>query len=283
MGMASVTNSVTAVVGGHLAPASQASISLFDFGTTNAAPIFQSDETTPVAQPVLTDAKGNFAFFVAAGKYTLQIVRADVIEMIDVTFADPDGGGGGGHTIEDEGTPLTDRSALNFVGAGVTVTDDAGNDATVVTIPGNGAAPLFANFTPSITASWASVMTIGAAQVKDLDDEIKVVIRAKFTGAPTGFLNIDLPLSKSLSPVLFDLTESAASIIGSGAIRDDSAVVTYRMHVTHLDSSSTSVRVRIDDANALNDGIASTNLSATDPFTIASGDHFWLEFTVPVV
>ncbi len=42
----------------------------------------------------------------------------------------------GGHTIEDEGTPLTDRTKLNFVGAGVTVTDDSGDDASVVTIPG---------------------------------------------------------------------------------------------------------------------------------------------------
>lgn len=43
--------------------------------------------------------------------------------------------GGGGHVIEDEGTPLTQRTKLNFVGAGVTVTDDSGDDATVVTIP----------------------------------------------------------------------------------------------------------------------------------------------------
>lgn len=41
---------------------------------------------------------------------------------------------GGGHTIQDEGVPLTQRSNLNFVGAGVTVTDDAGNNATVVTV-----------------------------------------------------------------------------------------------------------------------------------------------------
>lgn len=41
---------------------------------------------------------------------------------------------GGGHTIQDEGTPLTQRTNLNFVGAGVAVTDDSGNDATVVTI-----------------------------------------------------------------------------------------------------------------------------------------------------
>jgi len=44
------------------------------------------------------------------------------------------GSTGGGHTIQDEGTPLTQRTNLNFVGAGVTVTDDSGNNATVVTI-----------------------------------------------------------------------------------------------------------------------------------------------------
>ena len=53
-------------------------------------------------------------------------------------FEPGSGGTGGGHTIEDEGTPLTQRTNLNFVGAGVTVTDDAGNDATVVTIDGGG-------------------------------------------------------------------------------------------------------------------------------------------------
>jgi preprotein translocase subunit SecE len=45
------------------------------------------------------------------------------------------GSGSGGHTIKDEGTPLTARAGLNFVGAGVTATDDAGGDETDVTIP----------------------------------------------------------------------------------------------------------------------------------------------------
>jgi hypothetical protein len=50
-----------------------------------------------------------------------------------------DGGAiGVGHTIQDEGTPLTQRANLNFVGAGVTVTDDSVHDASVVTIPGGG-------------------------------------------------------------------------------------------------------------------------------------------------
>lgn len=49
------------------------------------------------------------------------------------------GSGGGGYgTVQDEGAALTVRSILNFVGAGVTVTDDPGNARTLVTIPGGG-------------------------------------------------------------------------------------------------------------------------------------------------
>lgn len=44
------------------------------------------------------------------------------------------GGGSGGHIIQEEGISLTQRSKLNFVGDGVTASDDSGNDATVVTI-----------------------------------------------------------------------------------------------------------------------------------------------------
>lgn len=43
---------------------------------------------------------------------------------------------GVGHTIQDEGIGLPQRTYLNFTGAGVTVTDDAGNDQTDVTISG---------------------------------------------------------------------------------------------------------------------------------------------------
>ena len=35
--------------------------------------------------------------------------------------------------VQDEGTPLTRRDAIDFVGAGVTATD--GGDRTIVTIP----------------------------------------------------------------------------------------------------------------------------------------------------
>jgi hypothetical protein len=52
--------------------------------------------------------------------------------MHDITFT---GGVGGGHTIQDEGVALTQRAVMNFVGAGVTVTDAGGK--TVVTIAGS--------------------------------------------------------------------------------------------------------------------------------------------------
>lgn len=46
------------------------------------------------------------------------------------------GSGGSGHTISDEGTPLTTQPILNFVGAGVTVTNGTGE--TIVTVSSGG-------------------------------------------------------------------------------------------------------------------------------------------------
>jgi hypothetical protein len=47
-------------------------------------------------------------------------------------------GTGGTITVQDEGSALTARSVIDFVGAGVTATDDAANSRTLVTIPGGG-------------------------------------------------------------------------------------------------------------------------------------------------
>lgn len=41
-------------------------------------------------------------------------------------------GTSGGHVIQDDGTPLTQRANLNFVGSGFVTWDDAGNGATVI-------------------------------------------------------------------------------------------------------------------------------------------------------
>ncbi len=44
------------------------------------------------------------------------------------------------HVIQDEGSDLPQRGRLNFVGVGVTASDDAGNDATLVNVVGGGGA-----------------------------------------------------------------------------------------------------------------------------------------------
>jgi len=67
----------------------------------------------------------------------------DIIATGDVSAASFTGDGSGltgvsgaAHTIEDEGTPLTARTSLNFAGAGVSAADSGGK--TVVTISGGG-------------------------------------------------------------------------------------------------------------------------------------------------
>ena len=49
---------------------------------------------------------------------------------------------GSAHAVRDEGMGVAARPALDFRGAGVTVTDDPGTGATRVTIPGGGASSL---------------------------------------------------------------------------------------------------------------------------------------------
>jgi len=64
----------------------------------------------------------------------------------DETGAETDlgagGGGGGGHIIEDEGTPLTARGTMNFVGPGIQATDDG--TKTLVNVP------FFTNTVPGV-------------------------------------------------------------------------------------------------------------------------------------
>jgi len=64
-------------------------------------------------------------------------ITADVIEnALTLTESQISDLTHNGHTIQDETTPLTQRSNLDFQGGGVTVTDNAGGDKTIVTITG---------------------------------------------------------------------------------------------------------------------------------------------------
>lgn len=70
-------------------------------------------------------------------------IKIDSTNSNALTYVKPDGtssvigsGGGGYLTIKDEGSSLTARTVLNFTGAGVTCTDNAGASRTDCSIPG---------------------------------------------------------------------------------------------------------------------------------------------------
>ncbi len=96
---------------------------------------FKTEVQKLIPQVDFSNARINWGQIVGApsqGGTNTNIVRQLIAEALASFSA------GSGHTIEDEGTPLTQRDTLNFVGAGVTVTDAGGK--TVVTIPGGGGA-----------------------------------------------------------------------------------------------------------------------------------------------
>lgn len=94
--------------------------------------------------PTLLDAKGDLivgsaddtAARLPVGATTGHVLTVDPLEVLGLKWAAP-AAGGSAHTVQDEGVSLTQRSTLNFVGAGATVTDDPVNAKTLVTIPGS--------------------------------------------------------------------------------------------------------------------------------------------------
>jgi len=63
--------------------------------------------------------------------------NGNVNDFVDLRFSGAGisgGGGGGAHIIQEEGTSLTLRAKLNFIGSGVTAEDDVANNATKVTV-----------------------------------------------------------------------------------------------------------------------------------------------------
>jgi hypothetical protein len=100
-------------------------------------------------------------------------------------------GGVSGHVIQDEGVSLTQRQNLNFVGAGVTVTDNLGSNSSVVTINGG-----------------ASVTSLTNAQMLAL-------IAANTVSAGQSYLITDATYSNG-GVVVQGLTANTISLQGSG-------------------------------------------------------------------
>jgi len=94
--------------------------------------VTQSDIAANVTSPNIsaTVTSADIAANVTTAEVTANVEAANV--TVNIT------GGGSPHIIQDEGVAETQRANLNFVGAGVSVSDDSVNNATVVTIAGGG-------------------------------------------------------------------------------------------------------------------------------------------------
>ncbi len=90
-----------------------------------------------LAERILTLRRQGFSL-VAAGA-VLNLNSDEVAHVLrDATYDPPAPGGAPGHVVKDEGVARASRTNLDFVGAGVTVTDDGVGDRSLVTIPGGG-------------------------------------------------------------------------------------------------------------------------------------------------
>jgi len=133
-------------------------------------------QATTLLDNFTTSLKGTVP---GSGGGTTNFLRADG------SWAAPPGGSGYA-TVEDEGTPLTQRTTINFVGAGVTASDSGGK--TQVSIPG-GAGASWTTYEADLGAagseSWRGRFTITDAAISPSSKVIIQQAPGPYTGKGT--------------------------------------------------------------------------------------------------
>lgn len=203
-----------------------------------------------------------------------------MVKQADGSWAPATGGSGSGHVIQDEGVSLTTRGKLNFVGAGVTVTDGgAGPDSTIVTITtgaGSGDMILASTQTNSGLKTFLDT-TFGLRNVAN-------TITSLFTNAATVARTWTFPDKNGTVAMTSDITgtnsgtntgdqTSIVGITGTKAQFDTAVTDGNFMYIgdaptahTHtLAAGATDVTITAANLNTLDDGVDSTlHFHATD-------------------
>ena len=133
------------------------------------------------AIPAIADADGQLVPYDGTTYYKLAVgadgyhltSRPGGAQAAKLVWEPPSGGGGNYQTIQDEGVGLPQQPAFNFVGSGVTATDDPGNNRTNITIAA-GAAPVDSVFgrTGTVVAQagdYTAVQVTNAADVTTIN------------------------------------------------------------------------------------------------------------------
>ena len=164
-----------------------------------------------------------------------------------------DANSGSGHTIEEEGSSLTSRTKLNFVGASVTATDDAGDDASVITITGE------ANSTADQTGAEIKTAYEGESDTNAFTDSEKVIV-GNTSNTNTG----DEPDSSATVKGIVELATITEVNTGTDAGRA----------VTPDSLEGSALQIKVDAIEASADVTDTTNVNAaaaTIVGTIATG------------
>lgn len=163
------------------------------------------------------------------------------------------GGGGGGHTIQDNGVDLPQEDALNFTGAGFTASDDAANLATVIDIPqSDWTATTGASLILNKPANIVTDITAGTNITIDKTDPAKPVISSAGGGHTIQDNGTDLPQQPNLN-----------FIGGSLSISDDAANTATIVEVAQPDWSAAAgdpAEILNKPANILTDITAGANI-----------------------
>lgn len=113
----------------------QQKIKLFSGQTANAFEVNSNAGSGGDIFRIASDGKTLIGSIAQDDAETKVVVWNSTDKILEWRDAATLGGAGGGYaTIQEEGTPLTQRTVLNFIGEDVTAVDDAGNTRTNVTI-----------------------------------------------------------------------------------------------------------------------------------------------------
>lgn len=199
----------------------------------------------------------------------------------DGTWAVP-AGGSGGHTIQDEGTALAARGSLDFVGAGVTATDDAANNRTVVTIPGGGGSA-GGLFVAAVGDGTATVYTVTHnLGTRDLDVTVRQtaspyeLVDATVRAATLNTVEVEFvsPPAANAYTVIVDAGGGAGGGGAALAVQDEGTTLAQRGTVNFVGAGVTASddaaggRTRITIPGA---GVAPPYTTATIPSAASAG------------
>ena len=133
---------------------------------------YTSSGTTLARTTVISSSNSNNAVDFAAGTKDV-FVTMPASKLVYLDASGNPVGLAPAHVIQEEGSNLTARTRLNFVGAAVTATDDSGNDATKITIAASNASLPFTRSDGSTSDPIAlSSAAIGESLVTDTSPQL---------------------------------------------------------------------------------------------------------------